>query len=244
MAETSQSKVESTILKTFPQEGIVAILNQEGQAVGAGILVGRHHIFTLAHIIETSFKSPIEDIELGERVICRFIFSPNQPAFATQIVEYALNSSADDPKENYAFLRLLGKPETALPVQLAKEREPFLPQVNCFGFPNGYSTWITARYTGVAGNKVLQLVPETTLASWAGMGGGPVFHPETKEVLGVILAVHTTNNMLLAIPSEIIEEIVDGLQRRSPIEWEKPLSDNKADRSPLLEKRIPINDNS
>lgn len=167
---------------------LVSLLDADGRAVGAGVLVGRGHVISCAHVI----ADPTVAVPL------RFPFLPGSPTCTARVIDQGWFPYTGVGGGDLAVLMLEGPvPDGALGAPLRSPPRLSGRAFSAFGFPRGENVareahGVLGRASGAHGDWI-QI--DSTTTGWTiekGFSGGPVWDESAQAVVGIV-AMHDAN---------------------------------------------------
>ena len=186
---------------------VVRFRNPHGEACGTGFLIDRHHVMTCAHVVNVALGRELKETARPAGSLCLELplAQDNGPIVAEAKVAtwhapvaYA-HLRADQPSD-MAVLQLAAEQPNAAVAHMAAGNPDWGRAFRTFGFPVEHGQpadgetmerdaggWVHLRQTRDYGHLVKQ-----------GFSGAPVFAADDNTVLGMIVAVDTSDGSRIA----------------------------------------------
>ncbi|WP_181138929.1 serine protease [Streptomyces sp. Ru72] len=183
----------------------VRVHRGQGRVVGGGTLCANDMVLTCAHVV-----GPV-----GTEVHVDFPFLRGGGAVRARVVA-APDAVTVGGQDDVAVLRPERVPPGAMPAPFAETDEPD-PRGECraYGFPGGHpeGVWADGLLMGRTGSGLVQFESARLQghATAPGFSGSPLWHEETRTVIGLVAAVEGDTGLrtAYAVP-------VDGLRKHWP----------------------------
>ena len=155
-----------------------------GEVLGAGILLGREHVLTCAHVALATRDLAVDMVEL-----------PGSRASDARILDYV--PEQEDGRGDVAILELATPQPLGVGATLRKEALTWDRPVHTLGYPRGegldHGVWARMTLAGRAGAEWLQMNrrSQDEQRVRAGFSGAGVADDETGHVLGIVVSEYT-----------------------------------------------------
>jgi len=206
-------------MRTRFEAFVIRILNQRGDAVGAGFLVTERHALTCAHVITAALglRETPKDAPQNEVSLDFPLTAPGELQIG-RVITWLPSEEGED----FAVLELSTDPPSGtIPATLVQAEDLWGHEFRAFGFPAGFDNgvWASGRLLGSQAEKWVQVedVKATGYAIEQGFSGGPVWDQELDGVAGMVVATDPRHNIKTAfiIPTETLIAGWPDLQKRT-----------------------------
>ncbi len=194
----------------------VRIVDQQGEVLGAGVILGEEFVVTCAHVVRASARDQTPRLDAVVRV--EFVGMPTLPACDATVVEEAWFPAPADGTGDIAMLRLAHPVPPGIGAKLRRRPMTVGRKVWVAGFPGGVRDGLeaeaTVRHAHGPRNEWVQL--NDTLAGpnvERGYSGAGVADA-SGEVLGILVVVFPGKSASSMIPVETLVKYV-----RFPDDW-------------------------
>jgi energy-coupling factor transporter ATP-binding protein EcfA2 len=192
------------------EASLVRIRTADGRVVGAGFLVGEHHILTCAHVVSQALGLPDSPVDpLQGAVSLDFPLVPPCTRLTASVVQWCPPLS--DGRGDIAGLELLGDPPAgAEVVRFAPAEDVWKHDFSALGFPKDLDdgVWATGRLLGRQATNWIQIedVKAQGFAVVPGFSGTPVWDMQLQGVVGMVVAASrpTETKTAFVIPLEVL----------------------------------------
>jgi WD40 repeat protein/energy-coupling factor transporter ATP-binding protein EcfA2 len=178
--------------------------------VGAGVLIGRRHVLTCAHVVAQALNVGEDAPERpAGRVMVDFPLCRRRTAPQSASVEH-WTPVRPDQEGDIAGLRLdEDPPDDAQPATLISTAEPWGHPFQTFGFANGPAgDWASGLLQDVQALRWLQVESATGRRVQKGYSGAPVWVDDLHGVVGIVVAADQTaaDRVAYVIPTSVLVE--------------------------------------
>ncbi len=174
------------------EASLVRIRTANGRVVGAGFLVGEHHILTCAHIVSQALDLADSAVDPPQGVVSLdFPRITPRTLLTARLVLWC--PPLPDGSGDIAGLELEREPPTgAEVVRFASAEEVWKHDFSVLGFPAGYDdgVWATGRLLRRQATNWIQIedVKAQGFAAGPGFSGTPVWDEQLQGVVGMVVA--------------------------------------------------------
>ncbi|WP_433433042.1 trypsin-like peptidase domain-containing protein [Nonomuraea sp. CA-141351] len=190
---------------------LARIWEPSGSVIGAGFLVGRHHVLTCAHVVAAALGIPDTDPEPPTGTIeLDFPLAASGSARITASIVLWTPVGPDGGGDIAGLLLAEDPPAGTEPALLISVAEPYGLPFRTFGFPGGRSggDWAEGLLADVQATSWLQIEHErqTGRRVQPGYSGAPVWVEEHQGVVGMVVAADRqgTDRVAYAVPTDTL----------------------------------------
>jgi len=237
------------------EASLVRIRTTDGRVVGAGFLVGEHHLLTCAHVVSQALGLPDHPLDPPQRLVSLdFPLIPPRILLTAGVVQWY--PPQPDGRGDIAGLELESDPPAgAEVVHFAPVEDVWEHPFRAFGFPAGYDdgVWATGRLLGRQATDwvMIEDVKTQGFAVVPGFSGTPVWDTQAQGVVGMVVAASrpTETKTAFVIPLDVLAAawplitIPQG-EPRNPYKGLHPFTQKDArdffGREPVVEKLVEI----
>jgi hypothetical protein len=208
------------------QEALVRIYGQQGEPVGAGVLVDMQHTLTCAHVINEACGFPHDNPPSPQgTVTLDFPLLPLSQRQEARVVMW--QPVAQDGSGDIAGLEILSTPPPAAqPAHFIDQPELWNVDFRILGFPTGHDTGIFShgRILGSLANGHVQLEAVGEFRILPGFSDSPVWSEAAKGVVGILVAAETNRQAKAGfmIPSALLRQAWEKISCRDQLPLPKP----------------------
>ncbi len=192
------------------EASLVRIRTTDGRVVGAGFLVGEHHILTCAHVVSQALGLPDHPPDQPQEVVSLdFPLIPPRTLLSANVIQWC--PSQPDGRGDIAGLELpCDPPAGAEVVRFAPAEDLWEHPFRAFGFPAGYDdgVWATGRLLGRQATDwvMIEDVKAQGFAVAPGFSGTPVWDTRLQGIVGMVVAASRPTDLKAAfvLPLDVL----------------------------------------
>jgi hypothetical protein len=227
----------------MPQEPetvrVVTVYAPDEKPCGAGCLVSSSTILTCAHVVESALgKRDGEGAPPGAQIRVLLGGVKTQPVLSVSVERMAPNrAEADD----LALLRISPHDAEHLSIRPVEFAAPMVHGGKTFavmGFPQGreYGLHAGGRLRAADLSGLVQMDEHQTIAVQPGFSGAPVWCPDLRAFVGIVIAGRTDVKIAWLIPSRILAHFLPDLAVKFRIPpADRPIINDQREDDPNLD---------
>jgi hypothetical protein len=211
---SARAPTQGLALRVTDQETarVVAIHRRDGQIVGSGCLLDAKHILTCRHVVQAAL--PNVQNPTRERVYATLVGFHPARTFDTRVVKV---EPLPGPQNDLALLRIVDAGN--LDIQMVEFASPLRhsgKSYSVLGFPAGERQGrnVSGKLHAADANGLLQMDRGGALSVLGGFSGAPVWSPDLKAFIGLVVTELASSNVSWCIPSRRICEFYPRMRVR------------------------------
>ena len=191
-----------------PQTARVALIADERSVpVGAACLISNTHLITCRHVVEAA--SGERRAETGKSIRAQLIGVTGQPTVQVTVAALASTKAEYSHSEDIALLSLRPEDSDLLAIKPVEFSTPLVHSGKSFavmGFPANHPFGLHAagQLHAADATGLVQMVGSESIGVAPGFSGSPVWSPELKSFVGIVVAGEDGRGLAWCIPSRIL----------------------------------------
>ena len=216
--KTATRRSQPTLLGLQPLEPqtarVVMIPGQNGTPVGCGCLVSDRAILTCRHVIEAAQNTKL--IKVGSTVDVVLVGVTSQPKVSVTVEALGSNRRTHGFAEDMALLSVSDLDSAKLSIRPIEFATPLVHSGKGFavmGFPisRPHGLHAEGRLHAADCTGLVQMVGSEVIGVAPGFSGSPVWCPDLKAFVGIVVAGEDGHGLAWCIPSRLLCRFYPGL---------------------------------
>ena len=189
-----------------PETVRVAAIGDPNQPSGAACLVSAMHLLTCSHVVKDALG---HDVRVNDLVPVTLIGVTDQPMFTARVERVGTPKRQGDFAQDIALLALESDDAKSLAIRPVEFATPLIhsgKQYSVMGFPadRAYGLHATGQLSAADRNGLVQMDGSRAIAVAPGFSGAPVWSPDLRAFVGLVVAGEDEESLAWCIPSRIL----------------------------------------